>query len=141
MFKNTASQKLAVFAWDAATGAAKTGDAANITAQISKDGGACAAVADTNPTELDATNAPGVYLFDLSQAETNADLIVFCADSSTANIQIRPVIIYTVEKIATGTGLSAIPWNAAWDAEVQSECTDAIAAGNLLTVGKFLALK
>jgi len=29
---------------------------------------------------------------------------------------------------ATGTGLTAIPWNASWDAEVQSECTDALQA-------------
>lgn len=29
---------------------------------------------------------------------------------------------------ATGTGLSAIPWNAAWDAEVQSEVDDALKA-------------
>jgi hypothetical protein len=29
---------------------------------------------------------------------------------------------------ATGTGLSAIPWNAAWDAEVQSEVQDALDA-------------
>jgi len=28
----------------------------------------------------------------------------------------------------TGTGLTAIPWNAAWDAEVQSECNDALVA-------------
>lgn len=28
----------------------------------------------------------------------------------------------------TGTGLSAIPWNSAWDAEVQSEVDDALAA-------------
>ena len=27
-----------------------------------------------------------------------------------------------------GAGLTNIPWNAAWDAEVQSECADAIAA-------------
>jgi hypothetical protein len=27
-----------------------------------------------------------------------------------------------------GAGLSAIPWNASWDAEVQSECTDALNA-------------
>jgi phage baseplate assembly protein W len=27
-----------------------------------------------------------------------------------------------------GNGLTAIPWNAAWDAEVQSECTDALNA-------------
>ena len=31
---------------------------------------------------------------------------------------------------ATGSGLSAIPWNAAWDAEVQSECADALTAYN-----------
>src|SRR5690606_5316751 len=29
---------------------------------------------------------------------------------------------------STGSGLSAIPWNSAWDAEVQSECTDALNA-------------
>jgi len=29
---------------------------------------------------------------------------------------------------AAGAGLTAIPWNAAWDAEVQSECADALAA-------------
>lgn len=29
---------------------------------------------------------------------------------------------------ATGSGLTAIPWNAAWDAEVQSEATDALNA-------------
>lgn len=29
---------------------------------------------------------------------------------------------------ATGTGLSAIPWNPAWDVEVESECADALNA-------------
>jgi hypothetical protein len=28
--------------------------------------------------------------------------------------------------LGTGTGFTAIPWNAAWDAEVESECTDAL---------------
>lgn len=28
----------------------------------------------------------------------------------------------------TGSGLTAIPWNSSWDAEVQSECTDALNA-------------
>lgn len=31
----------------------------------------------------------------------------------------------------TGSGLSAVPWNSAWDAEVQSECDDALVANNL----------
>jgi hypothetical protein len=30
--------------------------------------------------------------------------------------------------LGTGTGFTAIPWNAAWDAEVQSEVTDALVA-------------
>jgi len=29
---------------------------------------------------------------------------------------------------AAGVGLTAVPWNSAWDAEVQSECADALAA-------------
>jgi len=29
---------------------------------------------------------------------------------------------------AAGAGLTAVPWNASWDAEVQSECADALAA-------------
>lgn len=33
-----------------------------------------------------------------------------------------------VAALGTGTMLTAIPWNAAWDAEVQSECTDALNA-------------
>jgi hypothetical protein len=34
----------------------------------------------------------------------------------------------------TGSGLSAVPWNGAWDAEVQSECADAITAAGLSTL-------
>lgn len=34
----------------------------------------------------------------------------------------------TDAQAATGTGLSAIPWNASWDAEVQSEVNDALVA-------------
>lgn len=96
MFKNKAGQKVAVFAWDSTTGAPKTGDAANITAYVSKDGGSPAASNDVNPTELDATNAKGVYLFDPTQAESNADCIVWAPVSSTTGVHIEPVIIYTV---------------------------------------------
>lgn len=34
----------------------------------------------------------------------------------------------TAEIGAAGAGLTALPWNASWDAEVQSECTDALNA-------------
>ena len=105
LWKNVASQKVPVYAYDQTAGAAKTGDASNITAQISKDGGASAAVGDTNPTELDATDQPGIYLFDVTQAETNADLIVISAASSTADIVIEPLILFTI--VGDGTRLTA----------------------------------
>jgi len=39
----------------------------------------------------------------------------------------------------TGTELTAIPWNASWDAEVQSECTDALNAYDPPTNTEMLA--
>ena len=94
-YKNVSGQKIAIYAHDTAGDAPKTGDETNITAQISKDGGATAATNDANPTELDAADAPGIYIFDLTQAETNAEMIVFSAVSATAGISIEPVIINT----------------------------------------------
>jgi hypothetical protein len=102
MQKNRPDQKLAVLAWDGIANGPKTGDAANITAQISLDGGAPAATNDTNPTELDATNHPGIYLFDLTQAETNADLILVYPVSSTTDILFDPIA--SVLSIEVGPG-------------------------------------
>jgi len=104
VYKNKASQKVACFAYDPTDGSAVTGDAANITAQISKDGAATAATNDTNPTELDATDAPGIYLFDLTQAESNADLIILSPVS--ANATIEPLIIYTEPEIRSADAVA-----------------------------------
>lgn len=101
MQKNIASQKVLVFAWDTANNTAKSGDAANITAKISKDCGAAASTDDTNPTELDATNFPGIYYFNLTQTETNADMILIQAVSSTSRVAILPVIIFTTIDLKT----------------------------------------
>lgn len=93
MLKNTENQKWIVFAFDATTGLAKTGDAAQITANLRKDYGDAAAITDTNPTELE----DGFYAFDMSQAETNADHLLLCPASSTANIVVVgcPAVIFT----------------------------------------------
>ena len=93
MLKNTANQKWIVFAFDATTGLAQTGDAAQITANLRKDYGDAAAITDTNPTELE----DGFYAFDLSQAETNADHLLLCPQSSTSNIVVIacPAVIFT----------------------------------------------
>lgn len=98
MFKNVASQKIIVFAFDATTNVPKTGDAANISAYLSKDFGAITQLTDTSATEMDATNAAGYYLFDISQTETNADTILISGKSSTANIKIigSPATVFTL---------------------------------------------
>jgi hypothetical protein len=97
IYKNASGQKVAVFAYDKTTGAAKTGDAANITAYLSKDFAAAAAVADTNPTELDATNMAGWYVFDLTQAETDAEVLVIAPKSATADIVLEQVQVTTLD--------------------------------------------
>lgn len=104
MRKGKSGQKIAVYAYDKTTNAAKTGDAANITANISKDGGTSAATNDTNPSELDNTNHPGVYLFDATVAESKADLVILSSSSSTSNIVLDPVIIYTEHNNARWRG-------------------------------------
>ena len=38
------------------------------------------------------------------------------------------ILVDTAVIGSAGAGLTAVPWNAAWDAEVQSECTDALNA-------------
>lgn len=82
MLKNTA-QKLYVVAADA--DGRVSGDAANITATYSIDGGAPSALADTNPVEIGTT---GVYAFDVSAAESNGDALVYIPSSSTPGVEI-----------------------------------------------------
>lgn len=103
LFKNVASQKIHVYAYDSTTGAAKTGDAAQITAYVSLDGTANA-IDDTNPAEVDSTNMPGIYVFDLTQAETNCNAFALYAKSSTSNIRLEPIIGFTTGAAATQTG-------------------------------------
>lgn len=88
MYRNVASQKLHVFAFDYTTGAPKTGDAANITAYVSKDYGSVTVLGDTSATEMSSTNAPGWYLFNLTQGETDAHDLLFTGKSSTPNITV-----------------------------------------------------
>lgn len=106
LFKNVTGQKIHVYAYDSTTGAAKTGDANNITGYISLDGTANA-IDDTNPEEVDATNMPGIYAFDLTAAETNCDSFALYAKSTTSNIRIEPIIGFTsgaaIPKVAAGS--------------------------------------
>lgn len=91
MLKNATGQKFPVFAFYGAghanEGEPVTGDSGNITALISKDGAATSALTDTNPVEIGA----GYYVFDVSQTECNADLVLIIPSSSTADVEVVPV--------------------------------------------------
>jgi hypothetical protein len=97
MYKNTSGQKVTVLAIDVSTNLPKTGDAANLTVYVEKDDGACTALTDTSATEINSTYAKGLYRFDLTQAETNGNKLVFSGASTTANIEIVPQIVYTTD--------------------------------------------
>lgn len=105
MQKNVSGQKLVVYVFDSTTNLPRTGDAVNLTAYVNKDWGGVNQLGDTSATEVDATNCKGFYLFDLTQAETNADCLLFSCKSSTSNIVVlaMPATVFT-----TPPGFSAL---------------------------------
>src|ERR1035437_9737678 len=142
MQKNIGSQKLIVFAFDSTTNLPKTGDAANITAYESLDWGAVTVLGDTSATEMDATNAKGYYLFDLTQAETNGNTIAFSAKTTTANIVVigAPAVLQTVTtpltaaQIATGAWQDTTAGDFTTASSVGKSIMNGVALGTGLTV-------
>ncbi len=115
--KNVAGQKWRVFAFNKTTNAPVTGDAANITAKIAKDWAAAAATNDVNPTEVE----DGYYLFDLTQAESNADALDLYPESSTADVQVIGVpgtIFTTVLQTGDSFGRLGAPGGASVSADL-----------------------
>ena len=53
------------------------------------------------------------------------------ADVAAVKVDTAATLVDTAEIGAAGAGLTAVPWNASWDAEVQSEVNDALVALNL----------
>jgi hypothetical protein len=103
--KNVAGQKWTVFAFNRTTNAPVTGDAANITAKLSKDWGTLAAIVDTNPTEIE----DGYYRFDLTQEESNASVLNIFPESTTAGVQVIGVPgTISTEEVSTGTGARVV---------------------------------
>ena len=115
-----------------------------ITKKISKDGGAVADIT-ASVTEIDTTY--GMCSLVISSTEMNADAISIYVIDNTSGCVPFTVTLYTAGSLfdelktetaailtdtavigAAGAGLTAVPWNASWDAEVQSECTDALNA-------------
>lgn len=107
MFKNVANQKIEMFVFDSATGLPKTGDAANLTAYVSKDYGTVTVLGDTSATEKDATNAKGWYMFDLTQTETNFDCGLFSGKSSTSGCVMVARPVFTLPPLFTTLAINS----------------------------------
>jgi len=73
---------------------------------------------DTNELQADWTNGGRLDLL-LDSAISKIDVVDGIVDN---------ILVDTAEIGAAGAGLTAVPWNSAWDAEVQSECADALTA-------------
>lgn len=131
MFRNSATS-IALFAFDTATGAAVTGDAANLSAFASLDFATPAALADTSANELDATNAPGWYVFDLTAAETDATAVLITATSSTSGVEVRGQLVYTQPSVGE---IADEVWNSsARNGTLQSLTISATGAGPALHI-------
>ena len=96
--------RVRVFAFNRATAAPVTGDAANITAKWAKDYGVPAALTDINPTEAE----DGFYYFDLTTAERDVSIIgeVF-PESSTSGVQVIGVPAFFM--VGSGGDGSSLP--------------------------------
>lgn len=89
LYKNTASQKIIIYAYNSLTGAPATGIASTITGNISLDGAATSSLG--NPSEI----GNGGYYFAPSQGNTNADLVAIFCTTTTPNTLIAPVVLTT----------------------------------------------
>lgn len=105
---------------------------ASFTVYRSRNGGASAAMTTPTINETDTTNMPGVYELLLDEDMTidsgdDSQHMIFYI-TATGMVPVALEIELYRPKITAGETLtvasSVIPWNAAWDAEVQSEVAD-----------------
>jgi len=122
MLKKNAAQRWWVRCIDGDTGYMATGQAASITATISKDSGSFVATNDTNPTEQSTS---GYYYFDLTANETNATTV----DIVSVHVSSK----YRVEPLHGERFTSQLTATAVWD-EAYSSHTTAGTFGKLMDI-------
>ena len=99
---------------------------------------------DTCTTNTDLVSAAAVVNEWETQSQADptgfhVNVLEIGGTAQTANdngADINAILVDTAVIGAAGAGLTALPWNAAWDAEVQSECTDALVAYDPPTKGE-----
>lgn len=90
-----------------------------------------AILTDTNELQTDLVDGGRLdLLIDLILADTG-ELQTDWVNGGRLDLLIDAILADTAEIGAAGAGLTAVPWNAAWDAEVESEVQDAIEVNKL----------
>src|SRR5690606_8477980 len=130
MKNNTAGQVIGAQMVSASDGSAFTGP---VTCYVTGDGGSQAQGSVGSGACVHKGN--GFHTYAPAQAETNYDHIAFTfvgAGAVPVTVQVYTNFPQTGDAFArigaNGSSLTSIPWNSAWDAEVQSECADALNA-------------
>lgn len=113
--------------------ARKTG-LSSFTVYRSRNGGAATAYTTPTITEVSSGNMPGVYKFLIDEDmtidsgdETQEFALHITATGMDPVTRVIELFRPPNDVGAAGASLTAIPWNASWDAEVQSEVADALA--------------
>lgn len=86
--------------------------------------------AGTNIALAKGTGVTGFNDLDAAGIRSAVGLASANLDSQLSTIDgiVDSILVDTAEIGTAGAGLTAVPWNASWDPEVQSECTDALNA-------------
>lgn len=99
------------------------------------DGGRLDLILDARASQTSVDDLPTNAELAASQAAADdATLAAIAAVDAKIDIidtNVDAILVDTAEIGAAGAGLTAVPWNATWDAEVQSEVDDALVARNL----------
>lgn len=99
-------------------------DYTTLTLKVVKDGTVGAVSA--SPTEVDSTNAPGIYKVALTAAENTADVVTLCGKSSTSGVTISPSTWTNISNVAAVNGETSA-------AVAQAAGASTIAVGTVLT--------
>lgn len=118
-------QGLCYIAWNTAAESGKTGDAANHTLRLIRDG--VELVPTGIPSEVDSTNCPGLYQINLAAAEMTATTVVLAGKSSSANVIIIPVQLSVNQAITEAYATVITNSLQIWaDQQIEAWETDAI---------------
>jgi hypothetical protein len=128
-------------AWNTSTNAGQTGDSGNHTLRWIKDG-----TEDTttipSATEIDSTNAPGVYKATITATQAQCQVGTLAGKSSTSNVAILPVTV-TFENLPTaapGASGGVPTLNSALNvpADVQTIKTQTVTCSGAVAVGAYV---